>query len=244
MIEVCNIDFLTTDNTKSILKGEMCFRFQIRSESADQKMTVKVIYMGTSVREDYDQVLCNEKIESIPKGIVEFDLPCELPDLTKVPKEYLLGLTSIVIVCYTEKEHEFARIGYLVKIEYPGVMIKETEATADETAEKDKDNEEEEDENEENEDEQDDDFLEKDIDVKDESEEKEKEEEAEEEAEEEMPLPIPEGTVVVTPEEFSKMDIDFQKIEAELLEPPLITVFGNAWTTLDNEPESQEHIEL
>ncbi|OAG31588.1 histone chaperone ASF1 [Nematocida displodere] len=219
MIEVSNIDFLRGRTAKDLLQKPMTPVVKVISTANDQSLRVKIVYIATSDTDDYDQVLCDEVVDEIPEGVVEFDLTCALPNLAQIPKKYLLGVTSVVAVFYTPEGKEFARIGYFVNVEYPGVYIREVEAASPTFPEQD---------------------LEESSDLENPEGLKNPENpeglEEQEEAEEGEGEPTaPEGTCFLSPEEFSAMEIDYAKVEAEVLEPPLVTFFSEAW-----EPELKE----
>lgn len=226
MIEVCNVDFLNSKDPKRVLKEAIELVFRITSTQENQRMRVKAIYIGTPAKDDYDQLLCDEVVENIPKGVVEFDLECAAPDLEKIPQKYLLDLKSLVIICYTEEEEEFTRIGYFVKVRYPGVQIKETDLAEEAEEEEDDAAEEACEES----DEEGDEEVSRELDSE------EVDEELDESEEEDSGLgtdeeeePVESGIQLLTPDEFDAMEIDLQHIEAEIVEPPLVTVFSNVW---------------
>lgn len=215
MIEVNNINFLNGNAPTDLLRRPMRPVVQVVSTKSNQALHIKITYVATTVTDIYDQVLCEETVEEIPEGVVEFDLECKVPDLSLVPREYLLGLTSIILVFSTPERKEFARIGYFVKVDYPGVQIREEEpapeADAFESASED--------------------LLEGAYVSGEDANEAQQEEAEEGEAE----LQLEDGVVYCTPEEFAAMSIDIAKIEAELLEPPLVTLFGEAWACTELE---------
>ncbi|KAI5171732.1 hypothetical protein NEFER03_1037 [Nematocida sp. LUAm3] len=244
MIEVKNIDIHNESESKEVLQKSIVATVRIICTKENTSMRIKVVY-GVSVNTDlHDQILYDETAEEIPSGLVEFSLECNSPDVSKIPREHLVGVSTLMFIFYTPDDKMFSRIGYFVRVEYPGVYVKEIEAFQDRSEEeasvnmieeedlmKDEDNEEqaedngeaEEDENEgeeENEENRDD--------------EEEAEEAGEAEAEE-----MPEGVIAVTPEEFSRMDIDLSKATGTLLEPPLITLFSEAWYTELNDNNSK-----
>jgi len=233
MIEVQNVDFLGGKDPKNLLREEMTPVVRILSEQDGQSMRVRVVYLATSKDTEYDQILCDETVENIPEGVVEFDLPCKMPEISKIPKEYILGLTSIVVICYTKEGKEFARVGYFVKVDYPGVHIEEKDSASEneeeEMGECDKDSEDEK--NSEPEDEESDALSADKNEYESTESEAEEAEEAKEGEEEVEAIEKKDGkeVEVMSLEEFCKMEIDYQKVEAQLLEPPLVTIFTEAW---------------
>lgn len=215
MIEVHNVEFPGTKDRNDILCKDVVVVVRIFSDKESQSMGIKVIYIATSLTDAYDQVLCKEKIEEIPEGVVEFDLTFSPPDLSKIPKEHLLGLTSIVVVCSTPEGKEFTRIGYFVKVEYPGIYIKEEDIVADESSVNMIDQ------------------VEDEMNELDESEELNESSESNQSSQSNqannLSDEIPEGCTILTPAEFANTEIDLSKIQAQLLEPPLVTLFSEAW---------------
>lgn len=239
MIEVCFIEFFANDRRPNdILKKKMCPLVCISSTEQNASLSVKVVYIVSSTNNDYDQVLCSETVEGIPAGIVEFDLETDIPDMSKIPREHLIGLTSILFLFYTEDGKEFVRVGYFVKIDYPGIRVLENpSATGEEeapfdindteySAETDKiDQKEGIDQNQ--------------IDQQEEIEESIEEEGANDEEEgandEEIKTEgVHDGILFVTEDSFKEMDLDLSKLEGTILDPPLVTVFTEVW------PESEE----
>ncbi|KAI5132429.1 histone chaperone ASF1 [Nematocida ausubeli] len=257
MIEVNFIDIFANGGTPTdILKKKMTPTVCISSAKPNAALKVEVVYSISSSNTDYDQILCSETVENIPAGMVEFDLETEIPDLSKIPREQLLGLASILFLFYTEDGHQFVRVGYFVKIDYPGVQLIETpreyqedafeleeieyssegaqaeeaeqmvekEAMqpigTEENAEKEEDSQEQEN-------------PEDDVSIG--------AEEAEEANKEEIkPEGVHDGILFITEENFKAMDIDMSKIEGQILDPPLVTVFTEAWTAAEEEENSRQ----
>lgn len=215
MIEVNNINFLNGNAPTALLEHPMRPVIQVVSTKDNQILHIKITYVATTVTDIYDQVLCEETVEEIPEGVVEFDLECKIPDLSKIPREYLLGLTSIILVFSTPEGKEFARIGYFVKVDYPGVQIREEEQMPETDAFEGESE----------------DLLEGAC-VSGEDANETPQEEAEEG---EAYVQVEDGVIYCTPEEFAAMGIDIAKIEAEVLEPPLVTLFGEAWASAELE---------
>ncbi|KAI5188787.1 histone chaperone ASF1 [Nematocida minor] len=258
MIEVCFINFFANNNGPTdILKKKMTPTVCVSSTEANAVLKVKVVYIVSSSNNDYDQILCSETVEGIPAGVAEFDLETEIPDMSKIPREHLIGLTSILFLFYTAENQEFVRVGYFVKIDYPGIQIIEAPAVPaeeevafeidemessnpnNEEAKADENKEEKEElaETEDNKPEEKSDNEES-IDA----------EEAEEANEEEIKAEgMHDGILFITEENFKKMDLDLTKLEGQVLDPPLVTVFTEAWMGPDAEKkdvsEEEEEVE-
>lgn len=82
-----------------------------------------VVYGGSPNTDAYDQIISNNIIGPIPRGLVKFDLEC-LIDFSAIPLRHLFGVTSIVVIG-KYNEQEFLRIGYFAKVEYPDISIEE-----------------------------------------------------------------------------------------------------------------------
>ena len=77
----------------------------------------KVIYVGSSSDEKFDQVLDTALIGPLQYGAMRFVFEVNGPDINKIPSDEVLGITAIILTCsYLEKE--FIRIGYYVNNQY------------------------------------------------------------------------------------------------------------------------------
>ncbi|KAI5167427.1 hypothetical protein NEIG_00853 [Nematocida sp. ERTm5] len=253
MIEVNYIDFYANGNTPTdILKKKMCPTICLSSTKPDAVLKIEVVYSVSSSNTDYDQILCSETVENIPAGVVEFELETEIPNLSKIPREHLLGLASILFLFYTAEGQQFVRVGYFVKIDYPGIQIIETpreyqedafeiddiECSSDAAEERSQEAEPEEKQEaagkeEEKSLEQDEASAEQEAAEDDVSIEAEEAEEAKKE--DIKPEGVHDGILFVTEENFKTMDLDMEKIEGQVLDPPLVTVFTEAWNTAEDE---------
>lgn len=257
MIEVCFIDFFSSGRKPTdILKRKMAPVVRISSTRNNSVLKVKVVYAVSSTNNDYDQVLCSETVEGIPAGVVEFELETEIPDMGKIPREHLIGLTSILFIFYTESGREFSRVGYFVKVDYPGIQVIDPPAPQEEAlfeiddidieysgseeADQDEQDKNEEEGNREGAPEEDlneeEDSKEIEIEILEEA------EEAEEAVEEINTEGMHDGILFVTEENFKKMELDLSKLEGEVLDPPLVTVFSEACDEIDplHQPGEQE----
>eukprot|EP00993_Chasmostoma_nieuportense_P002403 NODE_3200_length_1012_cov_55.645198_g3055_i0.p1 GENE.NODE_3200_length_1012_cov_55.645198_g3055_i0~~NODE_3200_length_1012_cov_55.645198_g3055_i0.p1 ORF type:complete len:166 (+),score=30.05 NODE_3200_length_1012_cov_55.645198_g3055_i0:118-615(+) len=97
------------------------FNFYIRFDAIEElsdDLNWKLVYVGSSESEKYDQVLEDVLVGPVARGPNEFVLNASSPDHTKIPPEHLLGVTVILLIC-TYKEQEFIRVGYYVNNDYP-----------------------------------------------------------------------------------------------------------------------------
>eukprot|EP01001_Neometanema_parovale_P010813 NODE_7047_length_797_cov_417.925816_g6808_i0.p1 GENE.NODE_7047_length_797_cov_417.925816_g6808_i0~~NODE_7047_length_797_cov_417.925816_g6808_i0.p1 ORF type:complete len:156 (-),score=29.07 NODE_7047_length_797_cov_417.925816_g6808_i0:271-738(-) len=96
------------------------YKFYIRFEAIEElneDLNWKLVYVGSSESEKYDQVLEDVLVGPIARGPNEFLLSAPAPDHSKIPPEHLLGVTVILLIC-TFKDQEFIRVGYYVNNDY------------------------------------------------------------------------------------------------------------------------------
>eukprot|EP01012_Entosiphon_sulcatum_P007153 TRINITY_DN1356_c0_g1_i1.p1 TRINITY_DN1356_c0_g1~~TRINITY_DN1356_c0_g1_i1.p1 ORF type:complete len:162 (-),score=24.80 TRINITY_DN1356_c0_g1_i1:59-523(-) len=96
------------------------FNFQIRFECLEQlpeDLNWKLVYVGSSESEKFDQVLEDVLVGPVAVGPNEFVLTAQAPDYSKIPPESVLGVTVILLIC-TYKDQEFIRVGYYVNNDY------------------------------------------------------------------------------------------------------------------------------
>eukprot|EP01006_Ploeotia_vitrea_P060098 TRINITY_DN75299_c0_g1_i1.p1 TRINITY_DN75299_c0_g1~~TRINITY_DN75299_c0_g1_i1.p1 ORF type:complete len:155 (+),score=24.02 TRINITY_DN75299_c0_g1_i1:55-519(+) len=94
--------------------------FNIRFDCMEQisdDLNWKVVYVGSSQDEKYDQTLEDVEVGPVTLGANEFVLNCPAPDPTQIPPEHLLGVTAILLAA-TYKEQEFIRVGWYVNNDY------------------------------------------------------------------------------------------------------------------------------
>jgi histone chaperone ASF1 len=77
----------------------------------------KLIYVGSSKDQKYDQVLDSFSMGPLEYGVMQFDLESNPPDSSKIPKDDLLGITAIILTV-SYHEEEFFRVGYYVYNNY------------------------------------------------------------------------------------------------------------------------------
>ena len=77
----------------------------------------KVLYVGSAHDSHQDQVLDEILVGPVPVGRNKFVLQADAPDVEKLPKDQLLGVTVVLVTC-RYKEREFVRVGYYVNNEY------------------------------------------------------------------------------------------------------------------------------
>lgn len=103
------------------------FNFYIRFDAIEDlqdDLNWKLVYVGSSESEHYDQVLEDVVVGPIARGPNEFVLNAPAPDHTKIPVQDVLGVTVILLIC-TYKNQEFIRVGYYVNNDYENEETRE-----------------------------------------------------------------------------------------------------------------------
>eukprot|EP01010_Urceolus_cornutus_P004363 NODE_672_length_1430_cov_242.574222_g509_i0.p2 GENE.NODE_672_length_1430_cov_242.574222_g509_i0~~NODE_672_length_1430_cov_242.574222_g509_i0.p2 ORF type:complete len:155 (-),score=17.88 NODE_672_length_1430_cov_242.574222_g509_i0:886-1350(-) len=96
------------------------FNFHIRFEAMEElsdDLNWKLVYVGSSESEKYDQVLEDVLVGPVVRGPNEFVLNAPCPEWTKIPGPDVLEVTVILLIC-TYKDREFIRVGYYVNNDY------------------------------------------------------------------------------------------------------------------------------
>eukprot|EP00992_Anisonema_acinus_P015019 TRINITY_DN9571_c0_g1_i1.p1 TRINITY_DN9571_c0_g1~~TRINITY_DN9571_c0_g1_i1.p1 ORF type:complete len:155 (-),score=21.33 TRINITY_DN9571_c0_g1_i1:168-632(-) len=96
------------------------FNFYVRFDAIEElrdDLEWKLVYVGSSESEKYDQILEDVLVGPVVRGPNEFVLNAPAPDWTKIPPEHVLGVTVILLIC-SYKEQEFIRVGYYVNNDY------------------------------------------------------------------------------------------------------------------------------
>ena len=93
----------------------------------------RLVYIGSSEDEGYDQVLDSVLIGPLQPGTLRFLLETPPPTSSKIPTDELLGITAILLTC-SYRDQEFLKIGYYVNNEYTdAVLIENPPETPDTT---------------------------------------------------------------------------------------------------------------
>eukprot|EP00906_Rhabdomonas_costata_P003539 RCo005394 len=98
-------------------------RFDAFEELSDD-LEWKLVYVGSSESEKYDQILEDVVVGPVTVGPNEFVLTAPAPDHTKIPPADVLGVTVILLIC-TYKDQEFIRVGYYVNNDYESEQDRE-----------------------------------------------------------------------------------------------------------------------
>ena len=103
-----------TDSFTSQFKFEIVF--ECLSELS-QDIEFKLIYIGKAEDTNYDQELESVVIGPLQLGQMKFDFEADAPDITKIPKDDVLGITAIILNC-SYNNQEYFRVGYYVNNHY------------------------------------------------------------------------------------------------------------------------------
>lgn len=91
-------------------------RLTVNFESLQQLkciITWKAIYVGNPDNSEYDQVIDTVDMEGTEKGMCEFDWELDPPDYTKLPSEFDIFDTSVLMILVYVAGQEFFRCSYL-----------------------------------------------------------------------------------------------------------------------------------
>ncbi|CAG8738666.1 18542_t:CDS:2, partial [Acaulospora morrowiae] len=84
----------------------------------------KIIYVGSSESDQYDQVLDSIMVGPVPTGVNQFIFQVPPPNPERIPQNEILDVTVIIITC-SYKDQEFVRVGYYVNNEYLDEELRE-----------------------------------------------------------------------------------------------------------------------
>lgn len=96
------------------------FRFEIVFEClAELKEDIewKLTYIGKADDPSLDQELDSVLIGPLQVGQMKFDFETDAPNIKKIPKDDILGITAIFLAC-SYKNQEFFRAGYYINNQY------------------------------------------------------------------------------------------------------------------------------
>merc|ERR1712113_296203 len=77
----------------------------------------KLIYVGSSNKQKYDQELERFYVGPLNKGIYRFDFVADPPQANLIPRDELVGASVILLTC-SYKYQEFIKIGYFVNVDF------------------------------------------------------------------------------------------------------------------------------
>ena len=115
-ISILNVDVLTNPSTFN-----QPFNFQITCQCKEpgvkEELEWKLIYVGSSENQKYDQVLDSILVGPVPIGISKFIFQAPAPNPDLIPVADIVGATVILLVGLY-KDKEFIKIGYYVNSDY------------------------------------------------------------------------------------------------------------------------------
>ena len=86
-------------------------------EPLNKDINWKIIYIGHPNKEEYDQTLEDIEMPVSSAASFKFNISTEAPELSKIPKGEILGVTALLISCHYDGK-EFFRVGYYVNTYY------------------------------------------------------------------------------------------------------------------------------
>ncbi|KAJ1918527.1 Histone chaperone asf1 [Mycoemilia scoparia] len=121
VVNISNINIL--NNPVHFLEPyQLEITFECISELKDD-LEFELIYVGSADNTKLDQKLDSLLVGPVPVGVNRFLFEADPPNIEKIPKEDLLGVTVILLTC-SYKGKEFVRIGYYVNNEYQDEELK------------------------------------------------------------------------------------------------------------------------
>lgn len=94
-------------------------------QSLTCNITWKAIYVGNSDDPSFDQVLDTVNMEGAEKGMAEFDWELDAPDYSKLPSEFDIFDTSVIMILVYAADKEFFRCSYLTTHGYTNEKYEE-----------------------------------------------------------------------------------------------------------------------
>ncbi|ORD93892.1 ASF1 [Enterospora canceri] len=120
IIQLKNVRFDTNKTYKYTDNLKFNIDLDVKNDIEDD-IKVEVIYFGSYGSEEDEQVLVSAAVGPLKQGGLTFEIETEKPiELHKIPLKALFGLNTF-LVSLTYKESEFARVGFVVNVTYPGV---------------------------------------------------------------------------------------------------------------------------
>ncbi|KAG5480312.1 hypothetical protein LSCM4_06078 [Leishmania orientalis] len=96
------------------------FQWRMRVEAAaslPDTVSVSFVWVGSASSPQYDQVLDDFEVGPLDKGVTEFTLECDAPQMELVPVEDVMGVT-ILLISFQYHGQEFLRVGYYTQVAY------------------------------------------------------------------------------------------------------------------------------
>ncbi|EFA78069.1 anti-silencing protein 1 [Heterostelium album PN500] len=82
-----------------------------------EELEWKVVYVGSADSEKNDQLLDSILLDPVSVGTYQFVFEVDPPDSSRIPKDDLLGVTVVFLIC-AYKGRDFIRLGYYVSNSY------------------------------------------------------------------------------------------------------------------------------
>eukprot|EP01026_Neomeris_dumetosa_P068112 TRINITY_DN6660_c0_g1_i6.p3 TRINITY_DN6660_c0_g1~~TRINITY_DN6660_c0_g1_i6.p3 ORF type:complete len:173 (+),score=32.29 TRINITY_DN6660_c0_g1_i6:87-605(+) len=96
----------------------LCFEIQYDChQDLQSDLEWKIIYIGSTKGEEYDQELEDVCVGPVKAGTFKFQLEADAPNPGLIPQDDLLGVTAILLMGLY-RDQEFVRIGFIVNVEY------------------------------------------------------------------------------------------------------------------------------
>jgi len=103
-------------------------RLTVNFESLEElkcNVTWKAIFVGNPDNAEFDQVLDTVHMDAVEKGACEFDWELDAPDYSKLPSEFDIFDTSVIMVLVYANDQEFFRCSYLTTHVYTNEKYEE-----------------------------------------------------------------------------------------------------------------------
>ncbi|KAG5506373.1 hypothetical protein JKF63_05876 [Porcisia hertigi] len=98
--------------------NQLQWRMRIEAlRSLPDTVSVSFVWVGSASSSEYDQVLDEFEVGPLEKGVTEFTLDCDAPQMELVPTGDVLGVT-ILIISFQYRGQEFLRVGYYTQVAY------------------------------------------------------------------------------------------------------------------------------
>ncbi|KAK7199061.1 anti-silencing protein asf 1-like protein [Novymonas esmeraldas] len=96
------------------------FQWRMRLEAAasmPDTISVAFVWVGSASSSQHDQVLDDFEVGPLERGVTEFTLECDAPQMELVPTEDVVGVT-ILFISFQYRGQEFLRVGYYTQVAY------------------------------------------------------------------------------------------------------------------------------
>ncbi|KAG8928323.1 Histone chaperone asf1 [Tulasnella sp. 419] len=124
VVTIRNVEFINNP-----ARFEDPYKFRVTFECIaplKEDLEWKLIYVSSPGRPELDQELDDCMVGPVPVGINSFEFESPAPELTKIPKEDVLGVAAIILTA-SYNDQEFVRVGYYQNTEYDNDEMKENQ---------------------------------------------------------------------------------------------------------------------